>query len=641
MVPDRLIKRLADLSALMTFILCGIFLLMAILPENSWWGINHLYFLPPAAQIVFTVLIVLVLLPHTRRLMVPPGRRLKALPRYVQAGGFIVIGLTLFIAFRVAVHSLGDGYQRAYQIEFGKIFYAPEMLDFAVHALLYRALNLVISVDAATVIAATSVAAGGIYVLLLYRTFLSDNRYGRLIFTAVISLGCSQFFFGYVESYTLALLFSVWFVLLAFAVHDGRPGILKLSAVYLLAGLSHQGALLLAPAYIYLIFNVSRKPLRRCAASVAGIIVACLPYVVPVVISMAIGKENLRNPLEYFLPFVGKAGEIFSAAHLHGLVNEFLLVAPVAIMLLPLIVPAAKDNKYRRLLLTLCVPAGLFVILFNPELSIPRDWDLLAVPVVIIVIPLLLSLFKKMNEWPAIARSRTITAISISIFFLAAWVAVNASTESNLERAEYLLKQSPTAQRYGYEQLAFYYSRKGDHENELRMLMAIKPEDRTSRVNGKMSQSMYTLGRYDEAYEFAMKAVADSVPSRLGAFMAGLIAYSSGEYHRSISYLRYAVSRNPRNYDWICKLGDALMKVDSVDASVEAYARAMSLDPSQFRAYIGLGEAYFRKNDYRQSWVYCTEGLRRNPQSSRGQSLRDTLRIVTGSGEKAKDVDEY
>lgn len=136
-----------------------------------------------------------------------------------------------------------------------------------------------------------------------------------------------------------------------------------------------------------------------------------------------------------------------------------------------------------------------------------------------------------------------------------------------------------------------------------------------------------------------MKAVADSVPSRLGAFMAGLVAYASREYSRSVYYLQYAVSRNPRNYDWICKLGDAYMKIDSVDAAVAAYTRAQSLDPSQFRAYVGLGEAHFSKKDYRQASAYCTEGLRRNPQSSRGKSLRDTLRIITGNGGKRQDVD--
>ena len=69
---------------------------------------------------------------------------------------------------RVHVHSLGDGYQRVYQVEKGYLHNPPEPLDFFLHSILYRLLNPSLGVSAESIYTSLSIIFGIVLVTGVY-----------------------------------------------------------------------------------------------------------------------------------------------------------------------------------------------------------------------------------------------------------------------------------------------------------------------------------------------------------------------------------------------------------------------------------------------------------------------------------------
>jgi tetratricopeptide (TPR) repeat protein len=213
------------------------------------------------------------------------------------------------------------------------------------------------------------------------------------------------------------------------------------------------------------------------------------------------------------------------------------------------------------------------------------------------------------------------------LILLGSWVILNSSTSACLQRTHYILDHATKNQRYGYELLAHYYSARKEFDDELDILMRIKPEDRTPRVYGKISQSLYKLERFDEAYEYARIGVSETIPNKLNALMAAITTFDREEWYKAIYYLRVALQMDPNDYQWLSKLGDALCKVDSVDVAINTYEHAISFNNHVSLPFFGLAHAHILKNDYERAEWFCREGLLRDPNSLDGKALWQEIQI--------------
>ena len=608
-------------------VLSALFILFGFLPDNGWWGINHLLFFPFHVKVIFAAVTVMALLPVSSRAFGCIVDRLSRSPRRVTGAVSVVISLFLFWFFRVAVHSLGDGYQRAFEIEQGKLFQSTEMLDFGVHVLIYRPLRALGLTDAATTaMALTSIVAGGVFVYMLAVLAPFRGRKKALFMAVILSLGITQFFFGYVESYTLLYLFSVWYIFLAFRAAASKTGFGVLTLAYLLAAFSHQAALILAPSYIFLAFIVYRRHRLRSVLMPAALVAAVAPYVTAFVLARALAAEETGGLAAFFLPLFSGVYAVFSPVHLFDILNQLLLVGPVALALLPILILGFRRGEGRLLTFLLVVPASAFIMFFDPKLTLIRDWDLFAVPVATCVIPLLLTSFSRLGDDLTSLLGRILPAALCGVVLMSSWVMLNHSTTAHLTRAEYVLEHSVKGRRYGYELLAHYYHIQDDYQNELRVLQTIDPGDRTPRVYGKLAQAFYKLGRLDEAYAHAQFGVMQTIPNKLNALMAGLTSYDKGKYPEAAYYFRVAMDMDPGDYQWLYLLGDALLLADSLDEAIAVYTQAIDRDPSSPRPFIGLADAYVRKGNYVRAQQYCREGLARDPQSERGKILWEKIK---------------
>ncbi len=606
--------------------LAAVFIAFGWLPDNRWWGINHLSYYSLYARIVFSLLAILALLPPVWKIVRKVVRKPGSLSDVFKIPLLLLVSAGLFIFLRVAVHSLGDGYQRAYEIEHNYLYHATEMLDFFIHAAAYHLINLFGDFKAAAAMAATSIIAGVAFVYMLFRMapFSGWKRY--LLIMVILSLGSSQLFFGYVESYTLLYLFAVWYLFLAFRPEGKEAGFGLLTVVYLLAGFSHVAGIILIVSYLLLARNKFGDHPKRLLILPGVLAVSLLPLLIPVGLNRLLGVEETRTLSGYFLPIVDGTYGVTSPLHLFDILNQFLLVAPAGLLILPFLPRLIRPSKRRLLAWSMFIPAGLFILLFNPELTMARDWDLLSVPMAICVIPLFFMVFESLADDSQTALLRLISLPLIAIVITSSWVMLNNHTPSHLRRAEYILDHAIKSKRYGCELLAYYYGSHNDHENELRVLQKIDPTDRTARVYGKISQDLYILGRLDEAYRMAQTGVNMESRTNLNAVMAGVTAFERGEYNKAIYFLRVSSVIVPDELHSLCKLGDALFMADSLEGAIQVFGKAMALDRSEARPYYGLAGTYQRLGNYELAERYYREGFARNPNFPGRKKLWDQIR---------------
>lgn len=613
------------------------FVISGFLPKNLWWGINHLVYLPDHIKVLYLVLIGISFLPPVWQNVLKAVAALSSLPRRVGYLLAVVAAILLFTIFRDLVHSTGDSYVRANEITRGILYLPSELLGTLVHAILFRFLNLFGQFHGRETIAITSIIIGALFVILVLRTAPMAGRSKGLFVIAALSMGSSQLFFGYVESYALLYLFIICYLLLAFKESTFESFWNWLTLVYLLAGLSHQiGMILLLPSYVLLSIKHFKFHPVRVIMILVSILIAFLPYLIPKFINFAVGHTEIRSFSDYFLPFHNDAYSLVSLIHLFDILNLFILVAPILVILAPMFLASAFKSKERSLLPCLIIPAILFIIMFKSDLTLVRDWDLFSIPVAVITVPLLILLLRPLSG-DSKSMKVIVPALLVASIIFSSWVLVNNRIEAHLERAEYMIDKTVKGQRYGYENLNHYFVSNGRYEDQLRVLMKIKVEDRTPRIYGQISMTLWMLGRKDEAYQYAMEGVAQPKPREINALMAGLTSFEKSQYFDAARFFDAYIRLNPADQDILWKLGQSLLNCDSLQAAKSVFDRMLALNNRNPQAYYGLAGAYYRLGDFAMAERYGLQAMEINPNLT---GLKTLLKAIQGQRQELEDNEQ-
>ncbi|MGB2981058.1 MAG: hypothetical protein WBC77_07410, partial [Candidatus Zixiibacteriota bacterium] len=117
-------------------------LVASYFPSERLWGVNLLYYMPPAWRWILAICAMLILVPSINRAggnfftglsrSIPSGfRRANKQYRYVF---FSLIAGVLFWVLKVKTYLLGDSFLRAREIDMGARFSFTAPLDFLLHA---------------------------------------------------------------------------------------------------------------------------------------------------------------------------------------------------------------------------------------------------------------------------------------------------------------------------------------------------------------------------------------------------------------------------------------------------------------------------------------------------------------------------
>ena len=376
-------------------------------PEALWWGLWPVTYVPPVWfwAGVGTVLAALVWSWWGPRPL-PRGR--GAWLALAGLAGLLVVG---FFAFPIAHTRWGDAYILSQAIAWPDpalrlthSWQAP--LDVFLHSQVWLALGEAQGwTDAVPVYRLLSPVAGMIYLAaLLMLARLDEFAPGLLLFGLGASLGCIQLFFGYVENYAFAAAGILLFLWLGIRAIHGRTPVWAAALVLGITNGTHPSTAVLGPALLYVGWAAWQRERGTSAAFriVGEIAVPILLCAGGTVALMEAGGHGLAaltttdrpggGDASWFVPLWAtrtrwEAYTLLSWPHLRDLLNQLLLVAPVALpalVWLGVAAPAVTEGRdeapvARQTRIFLGVAAVLHLLLiavWNPDYGGQRDWDL-------------------------------------------------------------------------------------------------------------------------------------------------------------------------------------------------------------------------------------------------------------------------
>ncbi|MGB2768137.1 MAG: hypothetical protein WBC88_00220, partial [Candidatus Zixiibacteriota bacterium] len=431
-------------------------LVASYFPSERLWGVNLLYYMPPAWRWILAICAMLILVPSINRAggnfftglsrSIPSGfRRANKQYRYVF---FSLIAGVLFWVLKVKTYLLGDSFLRAREIDMGARFSFTAPLDFLLHA---KAAKL-LSWDAFQTYAVLSVISGAVFiflVLLLADLMGRDGKERLLVFSVIVTMGAIQLFFGYVESYSVVYMATILYVVLSLRYVKNKSGLIPPILAFLLAFSLHLFAVTLLPSLIYMALS-GRK--RKSGDEGRGeklfklILSSGIALLVAVVLFLLQRYNPEQKGLEYYLiaPLGSWEGSysLFSLSHLLDLINHQLLISPLGLLIcltpvLAFSVKIARKDKLARFLLVLSLSTLAYALLIDPKLGYPRDWDLFAFAALGYT---LLGLHVFLRYWRETKtgdlRYVTLSLLFTSLLSTVPWIYVNAAEETSVARFE-------------------------------------------------------------------------------------------------------------------------------------------------------------------------------------------------------------
>lgn len=440
-------------------------------------------------------------------LMLPPLRRFLfdkwVTPALVAT--LFIIGMIILPSHN---HLLGDGLTHINASD--RIFSPTEPLDVFVH---YMAGRIAGSMEVGY--RAVSFLAGLFYLLgisLMFR--LGRDKLERgIILLAFLATATVQFYFGYVESYALLNLFTLYYIYFAWRdLTEERIGYLPL-LFFLLLLMSHFSGIVLLPSLLYLYSSTLKKKLLYLVLPlmILGALVAW--QVKPEMILVPLSRSEFS------------AYTLFSGAHLADLIRVLLLVSPGFILAL---LSRRCDSPVRFVLLALA-GALVFTILVDPKIGAFRDWDLLslfAIPLAALV---------------ALRAPRHPLTVALLVLVIATrivpWLLFNNSLQ--VEFAKNVINDDMHYSRlydngYRLRSWGVFLKEVGDFEGAAQALekrLDCQPDDVHALT--MLVPSLFKLGRYRAAHERALQGLRADPGNVNFLYKAIYTAFRSGELERA------------------------------------------------------------------------------------------------------------
>jgi len=625
----------------------GIYFAASIIPIDRLWGFNLLKFYSIPFQIGMIVLLaaisVAAISEWLGRAIIKANNLWEYLPR---VGRMIVIALITFIVFyvlRVHVHSLGDGYQRINQIEKGFYFYHTELLDFFLHAVLYRISNLFAKVSGESIYAFYSMICGTIFVTVIYLFKFPESwkdESSSYIKWLIISMGGIQLFFGYAESYSLYYPMSLIYILMAVKYLETGRGIIGTTVVYIFIPFIHLTGIFLLPSFLYILFQHYRNSnqLSQEPGKVKISIKRHLPLLMftvsmALLCTMALLAE--KRGQTYSSGFANKALPIFSTnpysvfsfSHLLDILNELLLVMPAPLILLYYLSRRKKEEHKANefyFLGIIALSAVLFLLFLDPRLGFARDWDLFSIPAASVGLAIIL--YRKFNSHADGQHALLRSLLFVSIIFSGIWVMANSSTNTQLTRAEELLKLSDRERRYGTELLAqYYFAEAGNIDKGLELLKSIPDNMKNAHVYSAIAKAELDLEHFGKALQDARRSIQIDSLDPLPHFVAGSALIGMDSSGSAIPYFLAAERLAPNDPKILNMLGRAYMGVGDYNTAGQSFRRIIQFDPKFPVAYFNLGFLFYRTGHLDSAYFYTARGLEIDSSDAIGRQLMNSI----------------
>jgi tetratricopeptide (TPR) repeat protein len=617
-------------------------------PHQRLWGLNLFYYMPSVWRWILILAGLLVLVPSVSRrinsflslLSQSVFGWLRKLSRYYR---YILLSLSAAILFwllRVKTYFLGDSFLRAKEINQGVTFSFTEPLDFLLHLKMAKLLGW----DAFRVYAVLSVIAGAVFVflvLILANKIAKGSKEKLLVDVIMIALGGNLLFFGYVESYTMAYVCLLAYVISSISYLQCKGSIIIPIVLFLVTASLHLSGVILLPSLIYLIFSGrTGKEGEKDKKNWLSKLLLSLGVVLLVGVGIYLLQtfDPWKKGLAYYLisPLGGSQSSysFFSTAHLVDFINHQLLVSPVGILLLITSVIFflgkinSKDKLVKSLSLVSICSLG-YAFLIDPKLGYPRDWDLFAFSCLgytILGIYLFLTCWResKMEELRYVTLSLVFTSLVITL----PWIYVNAAEERSVARIEHILDLDNERSAYGRENLAIYYSQKEEFEKEIIQWKKAIDISNNARYMVNLAMTYKNLGKYDLAFEELKRSVETDPMFYFTHFHLGEMYAQQGKHEEAISEYRKAIWLRPNIIQYYDNLGTLLSNLGRYKEALEVFQEGLNANPGYPNIYRNLGYTYYNLGGLDLAETYLSMYLQQLQEADDREEVLRVLRNI-------------
>jgi tetratricopeptide (TPR) repeat protein len=608
----------------------------------TWlWGAGQLTLLPTAEIIAFGILGAFVLILPFLSKSQSWGDSLVARfeQRFYSDGssklwrmGLVIVAGVIFALFRMPTHFLGDGYAIIGNLSSTTGSWIKWSEKGATLAIIgVRSVlgspnegNAILSFQIVSVV--SGMVTVWLYVLI--SGVLSQDPVKRLLtFVTLLFSATILLFFGYVESYPILwpAVAAFLFFSLKYSIHG--KGLVPALACLALAIALHLQALIYGPAVLFLLFSrgaglrwFRRFRILLIGLSTMGIVAGA------VLLYLKFGSHKFAENI--FLPLLtGKPGRPEYSAlclrHLSDILNLFLLVYPLGFLW----VAVAGWRARKRLvdptaifLGLMTVGSFLFLLLVDPTLTMPRDWDLFAI---CWLAPTVLALYL-ISDSDLSAMKKFILPILLGTIVLAApFLLANLNEKGSVEQAKQFVDDTPEGSLSTISFITSYYRKLGDTAavdslearkavlfpefHKIRqawelmnagkmaeaepLIRALKPDPYSVDYHQCLTTYFTMTRQFDSALVHAQAIIQLQPYLESGYTSLSVILLMQNEPKMALDVLRQGYALNQNYVPTLTGLAAAFMGASEFDSAFYYGTRTIALNPRASQAYYYTAEA--------------------------------------------------
>lgn len=647
----------------------GLHIVATFFPSATNWGFHHLAFLPASMKIVIPLLMVAVMIPKVQNAII---KVLTIVVKRVQESSksttitllivALVAACVLFWFGRQTTFFLGDGMFVLRGLkniqtndDIAKVFINAPLSGFFVwhiHQFL-ASLNTGLALQTAFQVFGVSIGILMMIVVGFFVKNLTDNAIDQaLAFCFIIFGGAIQLFFGYVENYSLAVLTGTSFALLCLMCLKGRVHIIVPSLAFGLMVASHFVLIIMLPVLVFVSVDWVRSKKTILSSGILAVVVA---FLLTVFFTMAIFWMCGYSPDEVITEFAGQgsvgrhvvpiaeksagwhAYTMFSLWHAIDLANLYMLLSPFSlIIVLGLALPTLRNTfsiQSQLVALGLLAFIGLlFTITFNSDIGMSRDWDLMAIYNVGLVLFAAPSWFLFVTD-EVVRRRMMVMMAGLTLLQSISWVSVNAGKKASTMRFTMLRDErlwGPAALAYANEELGNFYRDRGEVLQAVTYFEeGIGLDSMNSRRWTVLGNAYHSLGEEESMLYAYTKAVETG--TKIPEVCDHLLRLSA-KYQRvdeALEALRIGLERDPQALPLLYYLGFGLSEYRLEYEEATFYLlQALTVNPHFPQAYETLGYCYYQLKKFpemRSTWERYLELM---PNSASAPQIRRLMKSV-------------
>jgi len=428
---------------------------------------------------------------------------------------------------------------------------------------------------------------------------LTPQKHGtKTALALLLTLGTTQLFCGYIESYPPVAMFVFAFLWLGLRRIRGDGPAFLLPVAFALCVASHFATAVLAPSFLLLALRGPEPRAQRFALAAAGPALAIALLLLlgssPAEWLHSLGTASRGADVGNLSTIAVKpAYGILSTDHLVDFLNAVLLILPIPLLLLITrlaerrghLTPLSPDTRFLALA---AIPGVALAALLRLPLPPAQDWDLTA----ILLLPAAVFAIRAGRSFYAAPgpRRRNVGLVTLAVGAILPFLLVNANEAAAIRRFETILapeaKITSFARAYGNYALWSHFSGRGDparaHPYAIR---ALDSERGNPRYWTNVGLDLYQMKRYDEALPYLVEGAKRGPNLWVSRYDLGLCLSEKERYAEAADEFGIAARIGGGRPEVLHNLGIALFRSGRPDSAVAiwedvsrrwpAYARAL------------------------------------------------------------------